>query len=109
VITAIPIVDNPAAPFANNYMKMGNTETNYFAIGHASFKGCRRIQFRSAQRQQPDWHNATCITNLAAKTVVIDNPPAHQSARLPDGARAVALLKWTVARRPLFEVGIDSL
>jgi phosphatidylinositol-3-phosphatase len=28
------ILNNPAAPFANQYAKAANSATNYFAIGH---------------------------------------------------------------------------
>jgi len=74
----VQIVGNPNAPFANSYMKMGNTAKNYFAVGHPSSTNYLEVvggsNFGVRSDNAPDWHNAACIPNLAAKTVVTDIP-----------------------------------
>jgi len=73
------IVGNPNAPFANWYMNNANSATNYFAIGHPSSTNYLELvggsNFGVRSDNNPDWHNATCTTNLASGTVNRDNPP----------------------------------
>ena len=73
------IVGNSNAPFANWYMNSANSATNYFAIGHPSLTNYLEIvggsNFGVRSDNNPDWHNATCTTNLASGTVNRDNPP----------------------------------
>lgn len=72
------IVGNPDAPFANQYLKSANTATNYFAIGHPSLtnylESVGGSNFGVRSDNSPDWHNATCTTNLVSGTPVTDNP-----------------------------------
>lgn len=72
------VVGNPTAPFANWYMKHANSATNFFAIGHPSLTNYLEIvggsNFGVRSDNNPDWHNATCMPNLATKTVTTDNP-----------------------------------
>lgn len=72
------IVGNPNAPFANLYMKQANSAANYFAIGHPSSTNYLEIvggsNFGVRSDNNPDWHNATCMTNLSTGMVVTDFP-----------------------------------
>ncbi len=68
------IVGNPNAPFANGYMKLANTATNYFAVGHPSSTNYLEIvggsNFGVRSDNAPDWHNTACTPNL------LTSPPA---------------------------------
>jgi len=72
------ILNNPAAPFANQYAKSANSATNYFAVGHPSLTNYLEVvggsNFAVRSDNAPDWHNSTCTPNLAAGTVVTDFP-----------------------------------
>ena len=50
------IINNPNAPFINQYANSANAATNYFAIGHPSLTNYLElvggVEFRGAQRQQ---------------------------------------------------------
>jgi hypothetical protein len=72
------IIGNPNAPFANQYAKSSNTATNYFAVAHPSLTNYLEIaggsNFGVHSDNNPDWHNATCTTNLSSGSVNTDNP-----------------------------------
>lgn len=72
------IIGNPNAPFANQYSMAANTATNYFAVAHPSLTNYLEIaggsNFGIQSDNNPDWHNATCTTNLASATANTDNP-----------------------------------
>ena len=72
------IVGNPNAPFANWYMQNANSAKNYFAIGHPSSTNYLEIvggsNFGVRSDNNPDWHNATCMPNLATGKTVTDFP-----------------------------------
>jgi len=72
------IIDNPDTPFANSYAKSANTATNYFAVAHPSLTNYLEVvggsNFGVQSDNNPDWHNATCTTNLASVTTNTDNP-----------------------------------
>jgi phosphatidylinositol-3-phosphatase len=74
------IVGNPNAPFANWYLKNANSATNYFAVGHPSLTNYLELvggsNFGVRSDNNPDWHNATCTTNLASGMPNTDNPPS---------------------------------
>src|ERR1700756_970647 len=57
------IVNNPDAPFANEYRKSANAATNYFAIGHPSSTNYLEIvgasNFGVRADNAPDFHNGT--------------------------------------------------
>jgi hypothetical protein len=73
------ILNNPNAPFINRYAKQNNLATNYFAIAHPSLTNYLETvggsNFGVHADNSPDWHNATCSTNLSTGTVSTDNPP----------------------------------
>ena len=72
------IIGNPNAPFINEYARSVNSATNYFAIAHPSLTNYLEIaggsNFGVHSDNNPDWHNATCTTNLASATVNTDTP-----------------------------------
>ncbi|MBB5343178.1 alkaline phosphatase family protein [Tunturibacter empetritectus] len=72
------IVNNPNAPFINQYANLHNVGTNYFAIAHPSLTNYLEIvggsNFGVHTDNYPDWHNKNCTTNLASGTVATDNP-----------------------------------
>jgi hypothetical protein len=74
------ILNNPNAPFTNQYAKSANSATNYFAIGHPSLTNYLEIvggsNFGVRSDNNPDWHNALCVSNLISKTANTDNPPS---------------------------------
>jgi hypothetical protein len=74
----LQIVNNPNAPFANQYMKTANSANNYFAVGHPSSTNYLEVvggsNFGVRSDNAPDWHNATCMPNIVAGTVVTDFP-----------------------------------
>jgi len=80
------IVDNPAAVFTNNLVKAANVATNYFAIGHPSLTNYLEVvggsNFGVRSDNAPDWHNASCTTNLASGAVVTDNPASPNVCRI---------------------------
>ena len=72
------IIDNPNAPFINKYAKDANLGTNYFAIAHPSLTNYLEIvggsNFGVLTDNYPDWHSATCSTNLALGVTATDTP-----------------------------------
>jgi phosphatidylinositol-3-phosphatase len=74
------IIDNPNAPFTNNYALFANLGTNYYAIAHPSLSNYLEVvggsNFGIQSDNYPDWHNFYCLTNLASKTTNTDNPPS---------------------------------
>jgi hypothetical protein len=72
------LINNPNAPFIDKYAKSANLATNYFAIAHPSLTNYLEVvggsNFGVQTDNSPDWHNATCSTNLALGTVATDSP-----------------------------------
>src|SRR5258708_15998286 len=72
------IVNNPNAPFINQYATTHNVATNYFAIAHPSLTTYLEIvggsNFGVQTDNYPDWHNKSCTPNLASGKVSPDNP-----------------------------------
>src|SRR5258708_16677405 len=72
------ILNNPNAPFTNQYAKSANAATNYFAIAHPSLTNYLEVvggsNFGVHTDNYPDWHNKTCTTNLASGVPATDNP-----------------------------------
>lgn len=64
--------NNPSAPFINKLMKTANSADNYFAVAHPSLTNYLEIvggsNFGVLSDSAPDWHNASCLTNLATGT-----------------------------------------
>lgn len=73
------IINNPNAPFTNQYAKSANLATNYYAVGHPSLTNYLEIvggsNFGVRSDNYPDWHNSSCQTNLATQVAATDNPP----------------------------------
>lgn len=74
------ILNNPNAPYINKLAKSANAATNYFAIAHPSLNNYLEVvggsNFGVHTDNYPDWHNASCTTNLASGIVATDNPPS---------------------------------
>ena len=72
------IIGNPDTPFAESYANSANSATNYFAVAHPSSTNYLELvggsNFGVHSDNNPDWHNATCTTNLASGLVNTDNP-----------------------------------
>src|SRR5882762_4095407 len=62
------LLNNPNAPFTNRYAKAANLATNYFAVAHPSLTNYLETvdgsNFGVLDDNSPDWHNASCVTNL---------------------------------------------
>src|ERR1700687_635466 len=73
------IVNNPNAPFINQYVKSVNLATHYFAIGHPSLTNYLEIvgesNFGVLTDSDPAWHDAHCATNLSTGLVPTETPP----------------------------------
>jgi hypothetical protein len=74
------ILNNPNAPFINQYAKQANLATNYFAVAHPSLTNYLETvggsNFGVLSDNAPDWHNAACTTNLTSGVANTDNPPS---------------------------------
>lgn len=74
------ILNNPNAPFINQYAQQANLATNYFAVAHPSLTNYLEVvggsNFGVLSDNAPDWHNASCTTNLASGVPNTDNPPS---------------------------------
>jgi len=72
------IVNNPNAPFTNQYAKAANSAANYFAVAHPSLTNYLEVvggsNFGVLSDNDPDWHSTSCVTNLASGTADTDNP-----------------------------------
>ena len=72
------VVGNPDDPFVNQYIKSASFATNYFAVGHPSLTNYLEVvggsNFGVRTDNSPDWHNATCATNLSNGFVSTDTP-----------------------------------
>jgi hypothetical protein len=72
------ILNNPNAPFLNQYAKSANLATNYFAVAHPSLTNYLEVvggsNFGVLTDNNPDWHSTTCMTNLATGIAATDNP-----------------------------------
>ena len=74
------ILNNPNAPFINQYAQQANLATNYFAVAHPSLTNYLEIvggsNFGVLSDNAPDWHNPSCTTNLSSGIPNTDNPPS---------------------------------
>ncbi|MCU1297277.1 MAG: Phosphoesterase family protein [Acidobacteriaceae bacterium] len=72
------ILNNPNAPFTNQYAKSANLATNYFAVAHPSLTNYLEAvggsNFGVQSDNAPDWHNLTCMNNLTTGIPNTDNP-----------------------------------
>ena len=71
------IIGNPSAPFMNLYSQRVNSATNYYAVAHPSLTNYLEVvggsNFGVLNDNSPDWHDASCKTNLALGTPSLDN------------------------------------
>jgi phosphatidylinositol-3-phosphatase len=74
------ILNNPNAPFINQWAKSANLATNYFAVGHPSLTNYLEVvggsNFGVQTDNSPDWHSTSCTTNLASGIPATDTPPS---------------------------------
>lgn len=70
------VIDNPSMPFTNRLAKRAALATNYFAVAHPSLTNYLEIvggsNFGVLNDHSPDWHNATCQTNLSTGQPALD-------------------------------------
>jgi len=74
------VVNNPNAPFTNQYARSANTADRYFAVAHPSLTNYLEIvggsNFGVLTDNSPDWHNASCQPNIVSGVTATDNPPS---------------------------------
>src|ERR1700676_2803713 len=74
------ILNNPNAPFINEFARKNNVATNYFAVAHPSLTNYLEVvggsNFGVQNDHYPDWHNASCTTNLASGIVANEANPS---------------------------------
>jgi len=72
------IIGNPNAPFTNAWASSVGLAKNYFAVAHPSLTNYLEIvggsNFGVHSDNSPDWHNATCQTNLSTHVANTDTP-----------------------------------
>jgi hypothetical protein len=72
------IINNPNAPFINQLAKSTGYSTNYFAVGHPSLTNYLELvggsNFGVRSDDYPNWHNSSCMTNLATGAPALDSP-----------------------------------
>jgi hypothetical protein len=78
------IMHNPYAPFINQEARTANLATNYYAVAHPSLTNYLEViggsNFGIQDDNAPDWHDASCQTNLASG---IDNDEANPNPICP--------------------------
>jgi hypothetical protein len=74
------LLNNPNAPFINQFAHSANLATNYYAVAHPSLTNYLEIvggsNFGVLSDNYPDWHNAGCLPNIVAGTANTDTPPS---------------------------------
>jgi hypothetical protein len=72
------IMSNPNAPFINKLAQSANLATNYYAVAHPSLTNYLEVvggsNFGVLSDNNPDWHNASCASNLVSAVANTDNP-----------------------------------
>jgi phosphatidylinositol-3-phosphatase len=70
------IINNPNAPFTNQWAKSANLATNYFAVAHPSLTNYLEVvggsNFGVLNDHAPDWGNTSCSPNIVASTISLD-------------------------------------
>jgi phosphatidylinositol-3-phosphatase len=70
------IIGNPSMPFLNQYAKQSGLAANYFAVAHPSLTNYLETvggsNFGVLNDHAPDWHNATCQTNISTGIPSLD-------------------------------------
>lgn len=72
------IMNNPNLPFTDEFASLNNIATNYFAIAHPSLTNYLEVvggsNFGVQSDNNPDWHDFSCLPNLATATTNTDTP-----------------------------------
>src|ERR1700736_2924642 len=109
------IVNNPNAPFINRYAQSTNCSTNYFAIAHPSLTNYLEVvggsNFGVHSDNDPDFHNSSCLPNLATATANTDNPASSSICPIAGtgtDAATPALDLINETQGPPGEVNIDG-
>ena len=109
------IVNNPNAPFINRYAQTANRATNYFAIAHPSLTNYLEVvggsNFGVLSDNDPDFHNSSCLPNLATATANTDNPASSSICPIAgtgSDAATPALDLINETQGPPGEVNIDG-
>ncbi len=72
------IINNPSAPFTNNFVRASNLAANYFAVAHPSLTNYLEVvggsNFGVLSDNNTDWHNFYCTPNLQSGTANTDQP-----------------------------------
>jgi hypothetical protein len=86
------ILTNPNAPFINTYAQSANLATNYFAVAHPSLtnylESVGGSNFGVLDDNPPDWHNPSCLPNLATGTTSGEATPTAICPISGSGAEA---------------------
>ena len=73
------IIGNADAPFVNSYARSANFAANYLGVGHPSLTNYLEIvggsNFGVVNDNSPDWHNASCQSNIEAGTPALEGAP----------------------------------
>ena len=73
------IIGNSNALFLNTYARSAGLAANYYAVGHPSLPNYLEVaggsNFGIVTDNPPDWHDASCVTNLASGTPATDSTP----------------------------------
>ena len=85
------IMNNPNAPFINQYAQPANLATNYFAIAHPSLTNYLEVvggsNFGVQSDNYPDWHNTACTHQPRSR---VRPTPTRRRARPSARSRAPA-------------------
>jgi phosphatidylinositol-3-phosphatase len=110
------VLNNPNAPFINQLASKARLATNYFAVGHPSLTNYLEVvggsNFGVQSDNYPDWHNASCTTNLASGTVANEasSPnPICPIAGVGADAATPAIDTTNETSGPPGEINIDGL
>jgi hypothetical protein len=110
------ILNNPNAAFINSYAQQANLATNYFAVAHHSLTNYLEVvggsNFGVLSDNPPDWHNASCTTNLASGVPNTDTPPSPNICPISGSGTEAAtpLLDCTnEVSGPPCEINIDNV
>ncbi len=109
------IMNNPNAPFINSYAQSSNLATNYYGIAHPSLTNYLEVvggsNFGVLDDNSPDWHNGTCLPNLASGIVntEADSSPICPIAGSGTEAATPALDCSNEVKGPPCEMNLDGV
>ena len=109
------ILNNPNAPFLNQYAQSANLATNYFGVAHPSLTNYLEVvggsNFGVLNDNSPDWHNTSCSPNLATGVTSTDNPSSPNIcpiAGIGTDAATPAIDYSNETQDPAGEINIDG-